>query len=383
MSNPTLTNFPNSIDTFGRVSDLDKNIFNKAKEYKKKLDSGDYTGAETYLKANQDLARCGIDATTINRHSDAITALETETLQLKTNIGDSSGSETISRTSGTGSAYTTTCSWYTEKRYVHEQRFTIQFHTENAASATLNINGLGARDIVYGNSKLTAGQIRENDILLLQANIYNEQTGNFQVIGQIQTTDLTADTSNNTATIKPLINGNTPTAIQGIKLKGTGGVKITRPGEHEIDINTVEFPYNASDKTKLQIGILTHSTETFKIYTDAFYKTTDFTSPITISAPWYKKDGCFLNERGWRHLIGVEGSIITKYRQMYPIGYNGNGIKVNACLEHATAGNDYVVQIKHEGIEPTNIIAVIGIIKYIINPSPLSGESANGNPITP
>lgn len=85
MNNTTnLSNFPTSIDTFERMSDIsctpiadgEQSTLEKSKIYKEIIEAGNYEDAEKYLKENKDLAKCAINATMVNKHSDAIVALE-------------------------------------------------------------------------------------------------------------------------------------------------------------------------------------------------------------------------------------------------------------------------------------------------------------------
>lgn len=86
MANATnLSGFPATIDSFDRVSDLDEETLAKSEIYKNLINSGHYEDAEQYLEDNPDLAECAINATMINKHSDAIVAIENETIKKKPN----------------------------------------------------------------------------------------------------------------------------------------------------------------------------------------------------------------------------------------------------------------------------------------------------------
>ena len=50
----------------------------KAVQYKSYINSGNYTAAENYLKNNPDLKQCAISAEIVNKHSDAIVAIEND-----------------------------------------------------------------------------------------------------------------------------------------------------------------------------------------------------------------------------------------------------------------------------------------------------------------
>lgn len=89
MAEISLSTFPSAIDTFKRYSDLDAATLKKAETYKGYIEAGDYTTAEQYLndEDNEDLASCGIGADIINKHSDAIVALEEESKVHDVDIG--------------------------------------------------------------------------------------------------------------------------------------------------------------------------------------------------------------------------------------------------------------------------------------------------------
>jgi len=62
--------------------------------------------------------------------------------------------------------------------YPTNQEFFIQFQNANTGASTLNINGLGAKNIVKGQNPLITGDIMPNQIL----NLVYDGT-NFQLIG--------------------------------------------------------------------------------------------------------------------------------------------------------------------------------------------------------
>ena len=71
MNNTTnLSSFPTSIDTFERMSDIsgtpiadgEQSTLEKSKIYKEIIEAGNYEDAEKYLKENEDLAKCAINA---------------------------------------------------------------------------------------------------------------------------------------------------------------------------------------------------------------------------------------------------------------------------------------------------------------------------------
>ena len=79
MADATLSTYPTTIDSFNRISDLDKDsTMIKARQYKSYINAGNYTGAENYLKNNPDLKQCAISAEIVNKHSDAIVAIEND-----------------------------------------------------------------------------------------------------------------------------------------------------------------------------------------------------------------------------------------------------------------------------------------------------------------
>lgn len=79
MADPSLSSYPTAVDNFDRISDLDKDsTMIKAVQYKSYINSGNYTAAENYLKNNPDLKQCAISAENVNKHSDAIVAIEND-----------------------------------------------------------------------------------------------------------------------------------------------------------------------------------------------------------------------------------------------------------------------------------------------------------------
>ena len=90
MANATLSTSPTTIDSFNRISDLDKDsTMIKARQYKSYINAGNYTGAENYLKNNPDLKQCAISAEIVNKHSDAIVAIENDiNNNVKSDISD-------------------------------------------------------------------------------------------------------------------------------------------------------------------------------------------------------------------------------------------------------------------------------------------------------
>lgn len=94
----SLSSFPNNIDTFDRVSDISEQqgTLEKSQKYKKKIDDGKYADAEKYLRDNEDLAQCAINASMFNKHSDAIVALEEKA------IVDRQFAESVSSASANG-----------------------------------------------------------------------------------------------------------------------------------------------------------------------------------------------------------------------------------------------------------------------------------------
>ena len=91
MADATLSNYPTSVDTFNRISDLDENTLKKSNQYKKLVNVGNYAGAKAYLNdvGNADLKQCAISADIVNKHSDAIVAIENDINEnVKSNIND-------------------------------------------------------------------------------------------------------------------------------------------------------------------------------------------------------------------------------------------------------------------------------------------------------
>lgn len=91
MANASLSNYPTSVDTFDRISDLDENTLKKSNQYKKLVNVGNYAGAKAYLNdvENADLKQCAISAEIVNKHSDAIVAIENDiNNNVKSDISD-------------------------------------------------------------------------------------------------------------------------------------------------------------------------------------------------------------------------------------------------------------------------------------------------------
>lgn len=86
MSEVSLSTYPTTIDTFDRYSDLDATTMAMAEIYKGYIDAGQYDVAATYLTDNPSLEACGITAEIINKHSDAIVAIETYLNQTKNTV---------------------------------------------------------------------------------------------------------------------------------------------------------------------------------------------------------------------------------------------------------------------------------------------------------
>ena len=80
MVDASLSTYPTSVDTFNRISDLDENTLKKSNQYKKLVNAGNYAGAKAYLNdvENADLKQCAISADIVNKHSDAIVAIEND-----------------------------------------------------------------------------------------------------------------------------------------------------------------------------------------------------------------------------------------------------------------------------------------------------------------
>lgn len=97
MANASLSNYPTTIDSFDRISDLDKDsTMIKARQYKSYINAGNYTGAENYLKNNPDLKQCAISAEIVNKHSDAIVAIENDIKgNVKSDISDIKSKQNI------------------------------------------------------------------------------------------------------------------------------------------------------------------------------------------------------------------------------------------------------------------------------------------------
>ncbi|MCI8306721.1 MAG: hypothetical protein HFH14_01605 [Lachnospiraceae bacterium] len=217
MSDTTkLSSFPDRVDTFERVSDLSvqEGTFEKSKIYKGYIDSENYSQAEQYLKDNEDLARCAVNAGMFNKHSDALTALETEFMLLSTK--------------GTSSAYTITCDWCNE--YILNRKYIIKFHTHCSANATININNLGAVPIKYNNTNIKAGMINANNIFIVQYQYYNSSYS-FNIIGQT-IGGLEVPNVNDPTTWLTI----TGTSGKSVGFDGAGGAKVRRTSSGNIEI---------------------------------------------------------------------------------------------------------------------------------------------------
>jgi hypothetical protein len=90
MSETNLSTYP-IVDTFDRYSDLDATTMAMAEIYKGYIDAGQYETAATYLTNHPDLEACGITAEIINKHSDAIVAVETYLNDTRTYLNQTAG----------------------------------------------------------------------------------------------------------------------------------------------------------------------------------------------------------------------------------------------------------------------------------------------------
>lgn len=71
-----LSKFPTGIDVFDRMTDVDISTWPLVVEYERFLSDGDFTAATRLLRDNPDLKTNLINAEVINKHADAIMAIE-------------------------------------------------------------------------------------------------------------------------------------------------------------------------------------------------------------------------------------------------------------------------------------------------------------------
>lgn len=240
----SLSSFPNKIDTFERISDLSiqQGTFEKAKTYKNFIDDKNYSGAEQYLKSNPDLARCAVNASLFNKHSDALTALENESLREEILI--TTGTTTSSPIGV--SAYTVSCDWC--EKYIVNKNYTFKFHESCNANATININNLGVIPIKYNNQNVEYRTIRKNNILTMQYQ-YCEDGYFFNIIGQLNDNWTLEVPDVNDPDVWITTKGlHTPSSIG---FHGTGGARVKRTSKSTI---VIDAPYDTSptlDKRKI------------------------------------------------------------------------------------------------------------------------------------
>lgn len=365
MSNTaSLSSFPAKIDNFSRVSDLDTQTLYAAHMYKQHINNGEYDAAKALLDSDTDLQKCAVNAEIINKHSDAIVALEKQS-------SDSKLRSVVITTTGTSSAYALSCSNYTG--YSVGDTFTIQFHTDCASGATLNINSLGAIPIAYKHSTVKNTMIRKHDTYMVQ---YMEDAGDyvFNIIGQVTPeAKLSAETYANIDGAILYISSNG--YMSGyLRMESGGGTKISKT-DSGIIISSPDISPSLSEK---QIGTIElypdnnhNSTSKYNLCQKAFCITD--TSVIASNSPgdicipntkWSNPDG-LTSDVNLRRLISVEGVLIKSNNYAYPIGYNDGTISVNA-LYGMSAADISMMQliIRYSGISQDDIKAVKGIIKY-------------------
>lgn len=186
MADASLSNYPESVDSFNRISDLDKDTLKKSNEYKKLINLGRYLEAYNYLnkEENADLKQCAIGAELINKHSDAIVNIENEINKNVNEINNRITDDYLSKTDASrtyltkndasntyltkndardiylsqtdardiylsqndaNNTYLTkndASSTYAEKSHIHDEFFTNMFNWGDVQMSTLNTNGI-------------------------------------------------------------------------------------------------------------------------------------------------------------------------------------------------------------------------------------------------
>lgn len=372
MNNTTnLSSFPTSIDTFERMSDIsgkpiadgEQSTLEKSKIYKEIIEAGNYEDAEKYLKENEDLAKCAINASMINKHSDAIVAVE-ENVKFKNSMNN------IITTNGTASAYTLSFPDYTG--YTAGDTFTIKFHTSSANSASLNINNLGAIPIAYRNKLLKYNAIKANDVFMVQ---YLCDAGDyiFNIIGQAcPETEIYIGTDPEFDGV--ILYNSIDSYTNGyVGIAGDGGTKVMK-NDSGIKISSPDMSPAFAEKNIGNIELYPDGSYTspykFNLYQRAFSITDPSAfsiNPGYVHIPdtmWTDANG-LTEDTVLRRLICVEGVLVTKDNYVYPIGYNDGTKYVNAYYGQTILDSSKMqVIINYTGISSSDIKAVKGILKY-------------------
>lgn len=158
-------------------------------------------------------------------------------------------------TTGTPSAYVLTSSQGTTEYYFGQQ-FTVQVHVANANNATINIDGFGARNLVFRNADGSYSNVLANDLTLGGVYILMYNGSNFEVLNRRQATSIEASSGTNTnslitpAGLRQGLNASGSAPIYAcrawVNFNGTGTVAIKESGNVSsvTDLGTGKYELN-------------------------------------------------------------------------------------------------------------------------------------------
>ena len=125
-------------------------------------------------------------------------------------------------TTGTSSAYVLASSQGTTEYYFGQQ-FTVQVHVANANNATINVDGLGAKNLVFRNADGSYSNVLTNDLTLNSVYILMYNGSNFEVLNRRQATSTEASSGTNTNSLI------TPAGLrQGLNATGSAPIYACR-----------------------------------------------------------------------------------------------------------------------------------------------------------
>lgn len=158
-------------------------------------------------------------------------------------------------TTGTSAAYVLASSQGTTEYYFGQQ-FIVQVHEANANNATINIDGLGARNLVFRNADGSYSNVLANDLTLNGVYILMYNGSNFEVLNRRQATSTEASSGTNTnslitpAGLRQGLNATGSAPIYAcrawVNFNGTGTVAIRASGNVSsiTDVGTGNYTLN-------------------------------------------------------------------------------------------------------------------------------------------
>ncbi|GEM_PF-3584531 len=282
MNNTTnLSSFPTSIDTFERMSDIsgkpiadgEQSTLEKSKIYKEIIEAGNYEDAEKYLKENEDLAKCAINASMVNKHSDAIVAIEENVIKNKETLAqmnegltylnnktESIHSKLIENNSTSNSVYLNTILNNSIKSSlkIKGDKYVSVSCNQDDLNISLKKQYINEGKILYLNEYYNEHQIFE---LLMQQNITLSDAGNNTASGQanIELNSSAYDLSIDSTTIKIIdVSGyietpgylNTPYTCYPLNVSN----KVEMYWSNSISRNSPEVPNGQNPRIYLNIN---------------------------------------------------------------------------------------------------------------------------------